>query len=444
MILKRWNDIKGLFFIDTIYKFFVYRDFLDAISPKILAKNIRKTREKQKNAISTISKKNSINVVFFLQTPSIWKYETLYRYFEKSELFNPTVVIAPYNVHLGYDKKECLDVMHKTEEYVQSQGYNFICSYDFEKKRWKNVKKILSPDIVFFTKPYKDTLPKYHIYNFKECLTLYVPYGFLCIDNYRQSYNLAFHNYLWKFLVETDFQKEFAEKYSLSKGDNVLVAGALGVEKLMDPKYQPKDVWKPQTKPKKRIIWAPHHTVDYLFNFSNFLAYCDLMPKLAEKYKDSVQFAFKPHPVLKFKLINLWGKEKTEAYYQQWAEMENTQIEEGYYMDLFLTSDAMIHDCASFTAEYLYTNKPVLFMVRDSQVLSHWNPFGRNCFDIHYHAENMDEIEQFIDRVVILGDDTMKRDRETFYHEYLYPKDGVMPSQKIINYLLDTLTKSHK
>ena len=164
---------------------------------------------------------------------------------------------------------------------------------------------------------------------------------------------------------------------------------------------------------------------------------CDQMVELAEKYNDRVQIAFKPHPVLKFKLINLWGKEKTEAYYQKWADMPNTQLEEGYYIDLFLTSDAMIHDCASFTAEYLFTRKPVLFIVRDQQqVESHWNPFGRKCYNQHYHAHGLEDIECFINDIVISGNDPMQPQRETFFNQYLF--DGKLPSENIYNFLYET------
>lgn len=438
------NKIKthiGISFFDTLYKTLVFHDFLFALFPSIQKRKIRFIRKKQKQTVLNYCKKKKLVVLFFLQNESVWKYDNLYKLMEKSDYFDPVVVISPFNVHLVYDKSECLNVMRKATSFAQESGYNYFCSYDFKNKKWKNVKKIFKPDIVFFSKPYKDTLPQYHIYKFLDKLTLYAPYGILCIDNYRTSYNLPFHNFLWNFLLETTFQKDMSEQYSLCKGDNAVVVGALATEKLMDPNYHPKDVWKPQNQPKKRIIWAPHHTVDYLFNFSNFLVYCDLMLELAKKYEDKVQFAFKPHPVLKFKLINLWGKEKTEAYYKKWEELDNAQLEQSYYMDLFKTSDALIHDCASFTAEYLYTKKPTLFMVRDPQVLSHWNPFGKKCFDVHYHAENMDQIEDFINHVVIEGDDTMREERESFCNEYLLPKDGVMPSQKVLNFLSDMLNK---
>ncbi len=435
------RDKFGVSFWDTLYKSLWYNDILLTTSSAYQRWRIARLRKQQQRIVERLQEKKRYKVVFFLQNDSIWKYDALYRLMEASELFEPVVVISPYNVHIIYDKSECLRVMQRTEAYAAQQGYNYISAYDYEHHKWRNIKKMLRPDIVFFTKPYKDTRPAYHIYNFTDTLTLYIAYGIACIDIYRQNYNLSFHNMLWRFLVETSFHKELSEQYALCKGDNVAVVGAVSMEKIMRRDYVPQNVWKPQPSPKKRIIWAPHHTVDYLFNFSNFLVYADDMLRLAEKYKDSVQFAFKPHPVLKFKLINIWGAERTEQYYKQWDELSNSQLVEGDYMDLFITSDALIHDCGSFTGEYLYTQKPVLFMVRDPQVEKHWNPFGRKCYDQHYKAHDLTAIEHFIEDVVIKGNDSMSASRETFYRQYLYPQDGVMPSQKIFTLLQTALGK---
>jgi CDP-glycerol glycerophosphotransferase (TagB/SpsB family) len=165
------------------------------------------------------------------------------------------------------------------------------------------------------------------------------------------------------------------------------------------------------------------------------------MLQLAEKYQEEVQFAFKPHPVLKFKLINLWGLEKTEEYYKRWENLSNGQIEQGDYIDLFKTSDAMIHDCGSFTAEYLYTQKPVLFQIRDEKVKDEFNSFGQLCFEKHYHAYTIEETETFIREIVINGNDPKAEEREQFYKQYLYPKDGVMPSDKIYTMLKTLIGK---
>ena len=119
--------------------------------------------------------------------------------------------------------------------------------------------------------------------------------------------------------------------------------------------------------------------------------------------------------------------------------MPNTQLEEGYYIDLFLTSDAMIHDCASFTGEYLFSKHPVLFVIRDQQqVESHWNPFGRKCYDLHYHAQGIEDIEAFINDTVISGLDPLRHEREDFFSQYLF--NGTIPSENIYNYLNENLS----
>lgn len=440
-VIEKIKQFVGISFWDSVYKAFTFRDLFIAASPACMNRRVQKVRSAQAKKIVQLQKQGKARVLFFLQTPSVWKYDALYWKLEESECFEPLVVVSPYNVHINYDKDECFRVMRQTEEFAQSQKYNYVSTYNLDTHKWLNIKKLYQPDIVFFTKPYKDTLPQYHIYNFEEALTLYLPYGINCINLFHNTYGLSFQALLWKFLVETEFQKHYAEIYEKSHGDNVEIVGALAEEKLMQEEYEAKDVWKPQEKKKKRIIWAPHHTVDYLFNFSNFLNYCEDMLRLAEEYKDEVQFAFKPHPVLKFKLINLWGLEKTEAYYRRWEELENGQIEQGDYIDLFKTSDAMIHDCASFTVEYLYAQKPVLFQIRDEKVKDEFNTFGQMCLDQHYLAYSIEETEKFIREVVIAGKDPKKAEREQFYKQYLYPKDGIMPSDKIFEILKNAIGK---
>ena len=436
------SKIKGLFsvsFFDSLYKTLTFGDFFIATFPFCLKLSVKWSEQRRNRFVKTLKKKSKIIVAFFLQSPSVWKYDRLYWLLEHNERFEPVVVICPFNVHLNYDKKEMQKVMKQTEEFVKKSGYRYFPTFDNAKNKWLNVRKELNPDVIFYTKPYKDTLPQYHIYRFKDRLNCYAPYGVMCIDIFRIVYNLTFHNLLWRFFVETEYQVGYSRQYQTCGGTNTIVSGSLGMEPLMLPDYKPVDVWKPQPVRKKRIIWAPHHTVDYLFNFSNFFTYCDFMFELAEKFKDEIQIAFKPHPVLKFKLINIWGAEKTEAYYQRWRDLFNGQLEEGYYADLFLTSDAMIHDCASFTAEYLYTRKPTMFIVKDEHTADHWNSFGIKCFDLHYHAHQPSDVEAYIKDVVIGGNDPKANERAEFYRDYLYPKDGVMPSQKIVDTIMSVL-----
>ena len=433
--------------VDTLYRAITFGDLFIAASPALLRLRAKRYARKREAFRATLPAKDKIRVAFFLQSPSVWKCERLYRLLEASERYEPVVVVCPFNVHLHYDKAEMAHVMEESERFVRSRGYRYFSTYDAATATWRDVRRELNPDVIFYTKPYKDTLPAYHLYRFPEKLNCYIPYGLVVIDTYRRNYNLPFHNLLWKNLVETDYQRQFARRFATCGDGNVEVVGCLGTECMLLPDYVPADPWKPQTDAqgnpirKKRIIWAPHHTVDYLFNFSNFLTYYDFMLELAERYADSVQFAFKPHPVLKFKLINLWGRERTDAYYQRWASLPNGQLEEGSYNDLFLTSDAMMHDCASFTAEYLYTGHPVMYLVKEGNEAKHWNALGDLCYAQHYKGRNTADIEQFV-QSVIRGDDPLKASRDTFRADVLCPPDGLMPSEHILRILDEATTQT--
>ena len=160
------------------------------------------------------------------------------------------------------------------------------------------------------------------------------------------------------------------------------------------------------------------------------------MLDIASKYRKNVLLIFKPHPLLKAKLYKLWGKEKTDIYFLLWKEGENTSISEGEYVDLFLTSDAMIHDSGSFVTEYLFVNKPVMRTINDLPLDKQFNDFALSCLDNYYKAYNKQDIDNFIQNV-INGIDPLKEKRTKFVNEVLMPKGS--PSQNIIDDILDSI-----
>ena len=111
--------------------------------------------------------------------------------------------------------------------------------------------------------------------------------------------------------------------------------------------------------------------------------------------------------------------------------MPNCQIEEGDYVDLFIGSDAMIHDCCSFTTEYLYQRKPVMYLLKNNPQ-DVFNDFGIKSFEQHYHGRTQADIEHFIEDVVRAGNDPKKTGREEFFKQYLGPYNGALPSENII------------
>lgn len=416
-----------------ILQMLAHRDLLRSRVPFLRKKYTRCFRKAQLEAARSLKDKEHVEVAFFLTVPGMWKCDYLFRAMRDNPRYHPYVVIYPYSQYKGFSHKEIETTLRRTENFISAKGFEYVIPYDEKRRRWKDVRKELNPDILVLSDPYKDCLPRYFLYHFKHRLTCYVPYSLTHLRIYRENYMIMFVNLVGLFCLETPKHREFALRFMPNGAENAVVTGYPGVEVFMDKGYVPHDAWKPQPVRKKRVIWAPHHSIDDEISIASFLIYCDDMLNLARRYEDSVQFAFKPHQLLKFKLQKLWGMERTEQYYDTWRNLPNGQLEESSYVDLFLTSDAMVHDSASFTTEYLYTHKPVMYLVKDDRMRESFTPYGEIVFDAHYHAHSIEDVTRFLDDVVLGGVDPMAEKRQDVYDRYLQPVDGMLPSQKIIH-----------
>ena len=388
----------------------------------------------QRNALKRVQKKDIITVAFFLISESNWKYEEIYNLMVKDDRFFPVIIICPL---IGYGNEIMLREMNQAYNTFHKKKYYVIKSLN-ESGNWLDVKKEIQPDIIFFTVPWNITKPEYLIQNYSKVLTCYVPYGFKNSYLYQDQFNKPMHNLVWRFYLETEIHKKLSLKYSRNKSVNTVVTGAPGMDKLLQKNYQPADVWKIKNKSLKRIIWAPHHTIPgkgASLDYSTFLKYYNFMLNIARKYEGQIQIAFKPHPLLRSKLgmEDVWGKEKTDVYYNKWAELPNGQLNEGEYVDLFYTSDGMIHDSASFIVEYLYTNNPVMFLANDDNVSDRLNEIGKIALSKFYLAKKREDIIQFIENVIIKGNDIMKVERIQFFNSTIKPSNNLTASENIFN-----------
>jgi UDP-N-acetylglucosamine 2-epimerase len=324
------------------------------------------------------------------------------------------------------------------------KGYKVIKTFNEETRIWLDVKKELMPDMVFFTNPWKLTRPEYYILNFLDTLTCYVPYFFHVTCHLERNYKGAVQNLAWRVFYETQIHYNFAKRYSINKASNVIISGYPALDRFILHSENIIDPWLQKDNNRKRIIWAPHHTIegqDAGLSYSNFEKYAHFFIQLANLYCSKLKFTFKPHPLLKAKLyINQnWGKIKTDNYFNKWEELENGQLVEGEYVDLFINSDALIHDSGSFTVEYLATGKPCLYTLHDSNVNERLNDFGKMALNHHYTAKNEEEIIHFIEDVVISGKDTMKDIRNSFINQYLLPPHNKSASENIFNELVNSI-----
>jgi CDP-glycerol glycerophosphotransferase (TagB/SpsB family) len=156
------------------------------------------------------------------------------------------------------------------------------------------------------------------------------------------------------------------------------------------------------------------------------------MIKLAEKYSNEIQLAFKPHPLLYVKLCKIWGKEKTEEYYYRWETMPNTQLENGDYIDLFLASDAMVFDSCSFINEYIYTQKPSIF-ITNNIVKSQLNDYGLDAFECHQQAFSESDIVDFFESILKNKPDPKANQKKLYYEKYITMFEEKSASERIVS-----------
>lgn len=374
--------------------------------------------------VKRIRKKKVIKVAFLVQEVGVWKTERLYLEMLKHSAFCPLIIIPPCIEVEGSEK----DV----EKYCKKMGYQYITLGSDELIRDK-----YEADIIFYQKPYLNCYPrKCRIYYNLNSLFCYVYYTFHTFDDV-WPYKPRLFFWCWQQYFENQETLEIVSNYMPNACKNGIVTGVPMMDSLMNPLQTYQNPWK-HSDGRKRIIYAPHHSgimSNDVLNYSTFLDYCDFIMQMAIKYSDYVVFAFKPHPSLKNKLINVWGKEKTEDYYNKWDNMENGQLEENDYINLMMHSDALIHDCSSFTIEYHYTHKPVLYIEKDTTHDQKLLPYVRKAYNLHYKAHCRNDIELFICNV-INGCDPLETERELYFKEYLLPPNNQTACNNIINSIL--------
>ncbi len=375
--------------------------------------------------IREIRKKKQIRFGFLLQELSQWKSESLFKAMRTHPRFDPILCISPCLEFPGAE--------NRLIEYCKKNGYAY-----FLLDPGRTIGEQLDVDIVMPEKPYKTQIHPLHQIEKNKRIPYVAMTYFLSTITEEWVVNQRLYLLCWRQFLDTEScRKEWSNIHRL-KGLNYEVTGLPVMDELLTPREDLPDVW-PVHDGRLRIIYAPHHTISNLhlegIAYSTFLDYCDAMLELRDKYKEKVYFVFKPHPSLRRKLVKLWGEEPTEQYYQKWNEPGTSHVEEGAYLSLFKYSDAMVHDCGSFTVEYMYMDRPVMYLVRDDTHADNMIPYAKEAFDLHYKGRNRDDIERFI-QDVIAGNDPLREKRAEFKQRNLLPPNGRTACDNILHSIL--------
>ena len=202
---------------------------------------------------------------------------------------------------------------------------------------------------------------------------------------------------------------------------------------------------KKEERKRKKIIIATHSASKirpHGIEFACFPIFAEVLLRLPEKYPD-VDFVFRPH-VLQWKYLledGSWTQEQVDAYIEKIKSYPNAIYQHpsiDFYED-FVNSDGLIHDCGSFTAEYLFTENPACYLCDKSKDYhSIFTKIGYQCFEKHYHAFDEKDLDDFV-QMVIRGENEQKRqDRISFVNNVLKINYGHV-GEKIAQYLKDEI-----
>lgn len=385
--------------------------------------------------LRTIMSKRPLKVAFQVAQVSKWKCESVLRLMLEDDRFEPFIWCVPVS-----------GVLHLMDPALHEQEVNRIISFFSQRNipvyTYPSLKKFPAserPDLIFIHEAYDAIFPSESFQGLTGELICHVPY---CFRNttYKGECDGFGNNCAVFDFVENESYCAYQSANSTAQGRNCVVTGTPLADIFLSEEARTSPAWRDCGKPMKRVIWAPHWTITAdlcYFTSGTFLKNADAMLELAQKYRDSIQFAFKPHPHLYRILCELpeWGKEKTDAYYRLWKDMPNTQLEEGQYTALFMQSDAIIHDSGSFILEYLFADKPCMFL-RENEGYGNYNEQSIDCLRAYQFGLAKEDIDKFLQTSVLGTDDPLRDIRTTMRRRYLLPPDGKTAAQNIIDAIL--------
>jgi len=329
-----------------------------------------------------------IRCIFLCQLPQVW--DALSLVFEKmlmDERFDVYVFVIPEQIDMEskgfYQKNSMADFMRK----YKNDNVKIINTY-LGNGKWYSLKD-LSPDYVFYQRPYDNYLPKEYRSNrvSKYSRICYIPYA------------LDFTKELLKTTCNFKFYKNIYLYFSCDKEGEIYnkkrfkISHMLGIRKSMFVGY-PRFSTIAQAGRKKKneshmrftILWNSRWTVDEQLGKSTFFQYKNDIPEFVIGRKDMF-LVWRPHPLSFSNFIDkgLMTQKEIDEYCAMYQNGENLYYDNSNtYIDTMWNSDVLISDISSLVIEYAVTGKPIILC--DNHVKEEYvdiaNRIVQGCYDV--------------------------------------------------------------
>lgn len=390
--------------------------------------------------IDSLRAATRLRIVFLVTHRSIWKVDTIFQKMLADDYFHPKILVCPSTL---YGPKHMREELEATFSYFREKGYPVVSSLKPDGS-WVQLES-LEPDLLVFTNSNDITIPQYYTEAYSKYPSIYVPYYFMATKHAGPpwiEYSRPFYSSMWRIYWPHSCAFKYFTKFAIVPEVKTLVSGYPAVEDMYLAKMESKPIKIEKRERKLLIIYAPHHSIERSKNsISTFFENAEIMKDLALRYKESIRWVFKPHPILRQKLYNhpSWGVDKTDKYFEFWKKNNVSQLCEGEYEELFLKSDAMIHDCSSFLVEYLFVDKPCLYLIKNTESFTNnTNEFGQEMSISYEFADTKDKITYFVESIIKNPDMTIKENKNFEKYVEKYYREQ-MPSDRILSELKQSI-----
>lgn len=360
--------------------------------------------------------KSKIKIVFLNCSSAKWSYQSIYEEFEKDNRFEVCILVSCYEMLLNkkYSFLNLPQIIQNNFSFFKKQNMNVEYAFDFKKNKPLDLKQF-SPDIIFYDEPQSIAKKQSIDKTKKYAIPLYCSYG-SCISNGRNEIHPVYKK-LNTYFVDNMFTKEVLTHNGFID-KQVYVAGQPKIDNYLKPLTTENIRWKTNLR---HIIYAPHFSFDNQteLKFGTFNRNYKFFYNWAKEHQE-FEFVFKPHPSLKREIVKrkLMTLAEMNEYFKMWEDLPNAQVfEEGNYIDMFRTSDLLITDCNSFLYEYLPTTKPVIHLINPDSV--GYNEFGRKIIEGYYKAITLNDIEEYLNMLLVYNKDILLEKRINIINEYI-------------------------
>ena len=370
--------------------------------------------EHEKTCREKLARGERLKVAFLVCDASMFSGESVYLRMKDDPRFACHIAVVP---RVTRGEAFLRETLRKTVDGLKAKYGDVRSLYDPDVKR----AEALDADLVFSTVIYEDqTLPIYtteHLARHSLVALLYYGYGGLFRTNESKTPFLPNIALSWRYFVSNEQTREMSIRKNPMLEDSVVAVGYAKMDRYEEERLK---ALKMQGKRPKTVVICPHHSIERGTDglvLSTFLVNADLFLELPKMFPD-VRFVFRPHPLLfpRLRTEKWWGERRTADYERAMEAFPNVEFQRGGdYFATFAASDALIHDCGSFLAEYFYTGKPQCYLLESEQLVAEqFLSFGQSMLRHVYRAFVADEVISFIRQVVLAGEDPMWHERYDF------------------------------